>query len=509
MNGLIWKDGSHLGDTVKEVENNLQIVLRGYLLEYDFVQLDTFIKPENEHHKWRAVSALQKAIRRGDVTTALRMANALHGLDWTYIWRRMAIIALEDIGVADIELVAATVWVCGKGGWRMKNGGCIEYLYMLVDRMCRSVKDRSVCDLVCWADWGPDLADFRKTVFGLPCNFGPEKITNSDMYLAHRMLHAWAMCGTKAARAENIPEGHGGSFALFMAMLQNSHMQMPAAVEMICTLGISKTGDAMPIAYPFVYEMARSGVKQPNLPPPIGAFNLAWEADDLTDLPMLGNYPSEAFDQHCREGRKAIKYFVKSCIAIRQFTTGACGIPIEDKDRFHLPASILVFRAEGSLVDKRLVFPGSKDLFDIAEMALNTSQGVPGKFNDYGMRLVRANLASLHYARKLVLDMLPQGQNVKPPDAVYVFTDDILSLQDGTATFDGAGPLMGMVTAVQRKKADFSTVGASPEASASFIAGGMTAYGPQFLAEQDVPEPPAAAAPVPPKKKLVIKKKAP
>jgi hypothetical protein len=414
---VAWTSGAELGSTQKEVEENLAIWLRARLLDYAFEAKDTFIK--NEQHKWRAVSALQKAIRRGHVETALRMANGLHGLDWEYVWRRMTVIALEDIGVADIPLVAAIVWVSGKRQWRVNNGGCLHYLYMLVEMMTHSVKDRSVCDLVCWADWCPDLEERRKQFFAAADAQPPHELVtlafDNSAYLADRMLACWAIVGTKKCRGENVPERTDGSFGALMQMWASyGAVVLPMAVELICLMAANKTGDAMPVAYPLIYEMARKNWGT--------GLGMHWEPDGLVQMPPMGNYPSEAFDQHCREGKKALRYFSKACAPVSQFLNDCCGLEEHDTARRYLPVAILIFRVEGSQVDKRLVFDGSKDLFDLAELALNRSQLVPGNLNDYAMELVRQNMPSMHHARKIVLDMIPQGASSSPPEPVWLPT---------------------------------------------------------------------------------------
>jgi len=51
------------------------------------------------------MSALQKAVRRGEEDLALRAAMNLR-IDGPHaIWRRLGIIAFEDIGIANIDVV--------------------------------------------------------------------------------------------------------------------------------------------------------------------------------------------------------------------------------------------------------------------------------------------------------------------------------------------------------------------------------------------------------------------
>ena len=64
---------------------------------------------------WIAMSALQKAIRRGHEEFALRAAATLLLTSPERLWRRLGCIAFEDIGVADFETVSlATAALAGK-----------------------------------------------------------------------------------------------------------------------------------------------------------------------------------------------------------------------------------------------------------------------------------------------------------------------------------------------------------------------------------------------------------
>ncbi len=58
--------------------------------------------------RWIASSLLQKSIRRGEVELARRAASTLHAFDRNAIWRRLIVIACEDVGVGDIDALLET-----------------------------------------------------------------------------------------------------------------------------------------------------------------------------------------------------------------------------------------------------------------------------------------------------------------------------------------------------------------------------------------------------------------
>jgi hypothetical protein len=62
---------------------------------------------------WLAASALQKSIRWDATEDALIAAHTLLEIRPDRLWRRLAIIALEDVGLGDLDLVAQVVWVSG------------------------------------------------------------------------------------------------------------------------------------------------------------------------------------------------------------------------------------------------------------------------------------------------------------------------------------------------------------------------------------------------------------
>src|SRR5437763_2027584 len=58
--------------------------------------------PIEKDRRWELVSALQKAIRRADKATALKLISRIASMpeEYGYFWRRMSVIACEDIGPA-------------------------------------------------------------------------------------------------------------------------------------------------------------------------------------------------------------------------------------------------------------------------------------------------------------------------------------------------------------------------------------------------------------------------
>jgi len=118
-------------------------------------------------NRYIALSALQKAIRRGHEDLALRAAMNLMNGGPHAIWRRLGIVAFEDIGVGNIDAVGWVTVVIGKPEVRKRIGGEWKVADFLIRTLCRSAKCRAADDLVHLIERGPALVDLRDELPGL------------------------------------------------------------------------------------------------------------------------------------------------------------------------------------------------------------------------------------------------------------------------------------------------------------------------------------------------------
>jgi|HubBroStandDraft_1064217.scaffolds.fasta_scaffold35903_2 hypothetical protein len=100
--------------------------------------------------KWELVSALQKSIRRGEKSVALRLVSAMDNVpeEYGYFWRRLCVIACEDIGPADDELV--TFFVACSSIFTPKRTGSktCDIFCFLVESLCDlSARSRIYCSM--------------------------------------------------------------------------------------------------------------------------------------------------------------------------------------------------------------------------------------------------------------------------------------------------------------------------------------------------------------------------
>src|SRR5437588_3192947 len=94
--------------------------------------------PIEKIRKWELVSALQKAIRRADKTTALKLISGIASMpeEYGYFWRRMCVIACEDIGPADDTLVKFVVACTTVFSAKKMGAENHRLLCFLAEQMC-------------------------------------------------------------------------------------------------------------------------------------------------------------------------------------------------------------------------------------------------------------------------------------------------------------------------------------------------------------------------------------
>ena len=93
--------------------------------------------------RWTALSALQKSIRRGDSHTAQRALASLYRDDPSSTWRRLLIIACEDVGIGALGAVIVTVTRCANAK-AFREMGRDEAAALATARMlAEAPKDRS------------------------------------------------------------------------------------------------------------------------------------------------------------------------------------------------------------------------------------------------------------------------------------------------------------------------------------------------------------------------------
>lgn len=329
--------------------------------------------------KWLATSALQKAIRRGLEAPALLACSFLIAHQPDRFWRRLVVIALEDIGIADLRLVHEVLSISGRKVWRAEHGGDWSFASDLVQRMCRTIKSRDACDALVVADLHPDLRAHRSAFLDLGGKELADILTNPDKQVGERVLAAWLIAGTKQFPAANLPT-RTGSFSDLLQVYEV--MGVDPNVLATARLGSTRTVEGHPLSLPLIWLLAASGgetcVKPYSLP----------------DIRDIRGWPEFAYDMHTRVGKRAIKLFLCECTELDRFVCK--WLPSHQHELF---AGTLLFRLEGENVDRRLTYPGSQALLRTAEVAHLTHQGLSETLVSEALLTAGSHLDLLHHCR--------------------------------------------------------------------------------------------------------------
>lgn len=308
--------------------------------------------------KWKAVSHLQKCIRRGWSDQIPDMARALWTVDNAYLRYRLAVISVEDVGIGNIEGVAALMEDKINKRWVDANGG-LEGLIVRMQGLAAGTKDRTPCT------WG-SLAS--KTQF--EASHG-DWVATTPMeasiiaFDANESLSVRAAAALRASGTNLFP--HGG----FPEVEGDWESWMSANAEH---------------ATPLVLEAMRKGQKTQK--EWHAAFlGMCWEAyqrsptETIITAPKnfgdVHGYCSASIDSHTAEGQKAIAQWWRKATPLRQ-QWQQLGWTGTDNEATAKLAS-MVFLLEGGAVDKRLGYPIAQQVEQAAKDQWIASAKLPGK----------------------------------------------------------------------------------------------------------------------------------
>lgn len=329
---------------------------------------------------WLATSALQKAIRRGEIETALVATAYLIEKQPVRFWRRLVVIALEDVGIADLRLVEEVLLASGRPSWRTEHGGEEHWAADLVTRLCKAEKNRDACDALVIADLHPDLARQRSGFLDLSGYQLCEVLADRDRAIGERVLAAWMITGTKRFPAFSLPECDG-SFSELLTVYDA--IGVPPDVLKVARYGSTRTNEGHPLTIPLIWLLSNQEESGYRL-----------ETADLPKTRLIAGWPEYAFDMHTRAGKVALRLFGYRCAALQRLLME--NLPTEQWQDF---IGSLLFRAEGEVVDRRQVFSATEAIRRDAEVAHLTYQGSPATLATEALEVIRGHADLLHSCR--------------------------------------------------------------------------------------------------------------
>lgn len=326
---------------------------------------------------WLAMSLLQKAIRRGHNDWAQAATATLLETSPDRFWRRINVIAFEDIGVADRNVIGLTVAALHGKRWRRQNGGDAQIAAYLVDVMCEAEKCRAADDLATACEWHPHGESDRLCLTFKPI---PELLDHIDGSgsLITKALALWFAIGTNRHGSENLRERRGEPYPVFDALCERGFDN--EAVE-IAREGYKKGAGILAALHVPLVQAAReqpTEVRADNIP-----------SDELTN-----EIPCWVLDMHTREGKGALARYRKRHTEFNKWLDDK----IDPRRRQHTLYRML-FSVESGLVDRRFSWEKADRLSAMVETEIC---GIHPDEMREGLRFLRNELPILNEERRHV-----------------------------------------------------------------------------------------------------------
>lgn len=374
----------HLVDDNDLVRNEVLTGVDRIMSESLLRQFQTFKAPADfQHipadHRFLNVSALQKAIRRGDASGAMRFAQQGCQLDQEHVFRRLAVCAIEDVGIGNLAAVGMTLAVMGNR--HLRNLGPRGSLAALIAReLATSSKSRLACDLISIVDYDQTLGSMKRQLVNAPVHELRDLVENKAAPIAHRMLSAWLLAGTRRFAGTNMPTTPKRPRSEFMRAMAAS--RAPLLLHYIADRTASRLAEAMFVSMFFIAESLLSEPDIEVVP------------CQPTQGPKIGCFPAWAYDLHTREGRSALIRFGRECGEINGLL-------------FRLPTNMRelaihhgVFIVEGGLLKNQLRFDVANQIESDAHSAEMSFAGLSSQSEQLSfLTAIRSNLSHLNTIR--------------------------------------------------------------------------------------------------------------
>ena len=306
-------------------------------LEAEINQANIQYAPPLPCDQWISSSAWQKAIRRGDVVTALRAATSLWQQDRRAFWRRCMLVAAEDVGIGDIEAVSDVLIACTSGRWRMQAGDLKVALY-LTRRLVQANKSRLAEQMHTILSHDSRFDDLKRKLRSCTNHQLADIAGHRKTPAPERALALWLLAGSNCFPSDKLPHRTGSVQTALECLetLPGSTAIMPA-----CRAAVTKTEYPLTLFLPLLLSCYGPRKK------------LASTA--IPETAQIEAIPLYALDMYTRLGKTCIRDFISDVPALKEFNTAQVGMG--------------VFYREGRLLKNEVMSPVLGRFKDDAELA--------------------------------------------------------------------------------------------------------------------------------------------
>jgi len=292
--------------------------------------------------RWILASAFQKAIRRGELGTAQSAAMALLDADRQMLFRRLHVLAVEDLGVGDIDLAIGILASTGEAKVRQQLGGDRHVVEFLVERLCEAALDRTADHLLSIAQGHPEMEEIRWDLGRVATSDLMDRIKNTDLPISARAVATWYAAGTNKFRSDSLWTRQGDLESVFATFCE---MGIDEVLLEACQVAIRKMRNPLPLFLPLIWlEYSHSRGE--------GIIEI-----ELPAARSVRNIPVYSLGGHTRLGKRALRVFLRQCDPIRQFLK-----PCLPDAGWQDTANVAVFHVESALVKRQRLWDGFEEL---------------------------------------------------------------------------------------------------------------------------------------------------
>lgn len=326
-----------------------------------------------KNNKWLFVSSLQKSVRRGLSKEASQLWEVTKELDKFYVCYRASIIAIEDVGLGNPELVHDFLSTSLKKVNLLEKGGD-EYIRNVIVGLADSVKDRTACDTT-WLSG-------KITTPLLDDNSLLNYYQDSQLNIIERSLSGWLLTGTKKIKHGLIIErDQVNNIEEFININRNLGVEEKVLEVVKSSYGYHKEPHIF--AYPLL-SLAFKNEKDKKM----GAFTTGdvFNKNFETPIYYYRGIPilMSAVDGHTAEGKRVLDK-VNSQNNIQKII----GHLKEDVQSYLLKHAL--FKAEGQVVNKRLFYPTASEIYKKSQSFYEDNKVIKELINEIQIMLPEIN----------------------------------------------------------------------------------------------------------------------
>lgn len=325
--------------------------------------------------RWVLVSNLQKSIRRGLVPAALGTVTKLLAVDPRYFWRRLLVIAYEDVGYGDINLCHDLLKTFRREALQREIGPERVAQYF-THQLASSIKSRSLCDALAMLEFSVIRHDFERQSSALTDEQLLATACDAALPFMNRISAVRHICGYGV-----FANGRYQSLSPARPELMRELCRRAELTEVETTLFRSgqNVAESLNNPIPLIAQLVRAG--------PQGERRAAPSFEGQEGLLYA------ALDRHTRAGKRCLARLAKEVAPVRDFFTQRKALN---------PVAVLgtgVFIVEGAVLDRQLVFAGADSLRHDFNQNFLESVGVVGADQEEFLALVSQSQDQLNLIR--------------------------------------------------------------------------------------------------------------